>query len=80
VRRTLTRSELVVCSVLALGHVCFYFYYVSQNSDGGWGGFLAFVIDMPISILLSKLSEALSLNGRIVLLVGEPSGGSVWAF
>ena len=43
VRRNLTRSELVVCSALALGHICFYFYDVSQNLHGGWGGFLVFV-------------------------------------
>jgi hypothetical protein len=76
VRWTLTRSGLVVCSALALGHICFYFYDVSQNSDGGWGGFLVFVVDMPISLLLAKLSGTLSLNLRMVLLVG----GTVWWF
>jgi hypothetical protein len=40
------------------------------------GGFLVFVIDLPISILLAELSETLSLSPRMVLLVG----GTVWWF
>lgn len=75
-RSTLTRSELAVCSALALGHICFYFYDVSQHSNEGWGEFLVFVVDLPISILLAKLAETSSLSPRIVLLVG----GTVWWF
>ncbi len=75
-RKFLTRSELAVCSVLALGHIGFYFYDVSQHAEGGWGGFLVFVVDLPISILLVRLSNAMSLGSPIALLIG----GTVWWF
>ena len=75
-RKTFKRLDLFVGLVLALGHIWFYYYDISHYSEGGWGGFLTFVIDLPLSILLIKLIGVLSLSSPIILLVG----GTLWWF
>ena len=48
--------------MLTLWTYILYFYDVSQNAEGGSGGFLVFVIDLPVSLLLVRLSKALSFK------------------
>jgi hypothetical protein len=74
-RKTLRPLYFVLPSLLGLLHawLCFESFGPDPN---GWGGFLAFLVDFPISILFAKLSNALSSNGLIIFLIG----GTVWWF
>jgi hypothetical protein len=74
VRKTLTLLDLAVGLVLALGHIWFYFSVI--NADGGWGGVLVVLVDLPFSILLVRLMDVLSLNSPNILLIS----GTVWWF
>lgn len=73
-RKILAHSELIVASMLALAHICLYLIDVTFNSDrNGWAGIFVFLVDLPISIPLAKLSN---VHGLVVLLIG----GTVWWF
>jgi hypothetical protein len=74
-RKTFTPLYFVAPSLLAVGHV--WLCFDSFRPDGnGWSGFLAFLVDLPISILFAKLSNAFSLSALIVFLIG----GTIWWF
>lgn len=38
-------------SVLFLLHICFVMYVYVQDYEGSWGGFLLFIIDLPVSLI-----------------------------
>jgi hypothetical protein len=74
-RKTFTPLSFILPTLLSLGHIwaCFDSFRFDAN---GWTGFGIFLVDLPISLLLLKLTNALSANVLIVFLIG----GTVWWF
>ena len=74
-RKTFTSSSFILSTLLSLGHIwaCFDSFRFDAN---GWTGFGIFLLDLPISLLFLKLTNALSANSLVVFLIG----GTVWWF
>jgi hypothetical protein len=74
-RKTLKPLDFVLPSLLGLVHL--WLCFDSFKPDGnGWSGFLAFLVDFPVSLLFAELSKALSFDSFTIFLIG----GTVWWF
>jgi hypothetical protein len=74
-RKALQPLHFVLPSLLALGHV--WLCFQSFKPDGnGWSGFLDFLVDLPISLVLAEVSKVFLFDSFKVFLIG----GTVWWF
>lgn len=73
-RRCLTRVDYIVGLTLACSHLVLCYWVFTPASEGSWGGFLVYLIDIPISIPLTVVAQR--LGGDSALIVG----GTVWWF
>jgi hypothetical protein len=76
VKLRVPRAAYIFGSVLALSHVAFYFFVMSRNFEGSWGGFLIFLVDLPASLLALLLSNAPGMHSEYVFLII----GTAWWF
>ena len=72
--RFLARSDYIVGLTLAFLHLVLCYWVFASATEGSWGGFLVYLVDIPISIPLTFVAQRLGGDGALIV------GGTIWWF
>ena len=73
-RHSLARVDYVIGLTLACLHLVLCYWVFASATEGSWGGFLVYLVDVPISIPLMYVAQRFGGDGALIV------GGTAWWF